>query len=136
MRCPAELCPEYYISYSHPSPNPICTPSIQYFQVYSNYHLYCTSVKSTLNLQYAPLIARSSESCMCPLSGAVPYGDALALNVSAEDNSISMELAVSVARYFQVSETEAAQAVNEIHRIIDRQPEILLSLQKGFLIFR
>ncbi|MCI8929449.1 MAG: hypothetical protein HFI96_17590 [Lachnospiraceae bacterium] len=65
---------------------------------------------------------------MCPLSGAVPYGDALALNVSAEDNSISMELAVS--------ETEAAQAVNEIHRIIDRQPEILLSLQKGFLIFR
>lgn len=44
----------------------------------------------------------------------VPYGDALALNVSAEDNSISMELAVSVARYFQVSETEAAQAVNEI----------------------
>ena len=73
---------------------------------------------------------------MCPLSGAVPYGDALALNVSAEDNSISMELAVSVARYFQVSETEAAQAVNEIHRIIDSQPEILLSLQKGFLIFR
>ncbi len=73
---------------------------------------------------------------MCPLSGAVPYGDALALNVSAEDNSISMELAVSVARYFQVSETEAAQAVNEIHRIIDRQPEILLWLQKGFLIFR
>ena len=73
---------------------------------------------------------------MCPLSGAVPYGDALALNVSAEDSSISMELAVSVARYFQVSETEAAQAVNEIHRIIDRRPEILLSLQKGFLIFR
>ena len=77
---------------------------------------------------------------MCPLSGAVPYGDALALNVSAEDNSISMELAVSVARYFQVSETEAAQAVNEIRATVrnnwERQPEILLSLQKGFLIFR
>ncbi len=48
----------------------------------------------------------------------VPYGDALALNVSAEDNSISMELAVNVARYFQVSETEAAQAVNEIRATV------------------
>lgn len=44
----------------------------------------------------------------------IPYGDILALNVNADDNSISMELAVSVAKYFNINKKEADKAVNEI----------------------
>ncbi len=43
-----------------------------------------------------------------------PYGDTLALNVSEDENSISVELAVSVAKYFNINEKEADRAVNEI----------------------
>lgn len=44
----------------------------------------------------------------------IPYGDILALNVNTDDNSISMELAVSVAKYFNINEKEADKAVKEI----------------------
>lgn len=44
----------------------------------------------------------------------IPYGDILALNVNADDNSISMELAVSVAKYFNINKKEADKAINEI----------------------
>ena len=48
----------------------------------------------------------------------VPYGDALSLNVDMEDSSISMELAVSVAEYFDMDETEAYKTANEIARTV------------------
>ncbi|MCM1193439.1 MAG: HipA domain-containing protein [Butyrivibrio sp.] len=44
----------------------------------------------------------------------VPYGDTLSLNVNMDDNSISMELAVSVAKYFNIKEEEADRVINEI----------------------
>lgn len=44
----------------------------------------------------------------------IPYGDRLSLNVDADDNSISMELAVSVAEYFDMDEEEAWKEVEEI----------------------
>lgn len=44
----------------------------------------------------------------------VPYGETLALNISMDDNFISMELVVSVAKYFNINEKEAKKAVNEI----------------------
>jgi len=44
----------------------------------------------------------------------VPYGNTLSLNVSLEDNSISVELAIGVAKYFDMDEKEADRAANEI----------------------
>lgn len=44
----------------------------------------------------------------------IPYGDALALNVSVDDNSISIELAISVAKYFGIEEKEAIRIADEI----------------------
>ena len=48
----------------------------------------------------------------------VPYRDALALNVSADNSSISMELAVSVAKYFHIHKEEADKTVSEIRAIV------------------
>ncbi|MDO4344498.1 MAG: HipA domain-containing protein [Eubacteriales bacterium] len=44
----------------------------------------------------------------------VPYGDALSLNVSMDDNSISVELAKEVAKYFGIDAGEAERASKEI----------------------
>lgn len=44
----------------------------------------------------------------------VPYGNVLSLNVSIDDNSISTDLAVSVAEYFDMDEKEACRGVEEI----------------------
>lgn len=43
-----------------------------------------------------------------------PYGDELALNVTTEDNSISIELAIESAHYFGLSEDDAAELANNI----------------------
>lgn len=44
----------------------------------------------------------------------VPYGDTLALNVSEEDNSISIDLAVETAPYYGISKTNAERMAAEI----------------------
>ena len=44
----------------------------------------------------------------------VPYGDVLSLNVDMDDSSISMELAASVAEYFDMDKKEAYEAADEI----------------------
>lgn len=48
----------------------------------------------------------------------IPYGDTLSLNVSMDDNSISIELAISVAKYFDLNEEEAIEISNEIKTIV------------------
>lgn len=48
----------------------------------------------------------------------VPYGDELSLNVNAEDNSISVELAVETAVRFGISETDAKMYAKEILGIV------------------
>lgn len=44
----------------------------------------------------------------------VPYGHNLSLNVSVNDDSISMELAISVAEYFDIDKKEAIETVGTI----------------------
>jgi serine/threonine-protein kinase HipA len=48
----------------------------------------------------------------------VPYGDELSLNVDDEDNSISIELAVSTAVRFGISETDARDYAKDILAIV------------------
>lgn len=55
----------------------------------------------------------------------IPYGDTLSLNVNMEDNSISTDLAVSVAKYFDLEEKEAIGIANEIKAIVRNNWEIL-----------
>jgi serine/threonine-protein kinase HipA len=44
----------------------------------------------------------------------VPYGDELSLNVNSSDNSISLELAVESAPYYNISTEDAVKLGNEI----------------------
>lgn len=44
----------------------------------------------------------------------IPYGDSLSLNVSEDDNSISKELVLDVARYFDIERDEAMQICEDI----------------------
>ncbi len=48
----------------------------------------------------------------------VPYGDELSLNVDEEDNSISIELAISTAVRFGISETDAKDYAKDILTIV------------------
>ena len=48
----------------------------------------------------------------------IPYGDNLSLNVSMDDNSISLELAMSVAKYFGISKHEAGEMSEKIIKIV------------------
>ena len=55
----------------------------------------------------------------------IPYGNTLSLNVSMEDNSISIDLAVSVAKYFDLDEKEAIGIANEIKAVVRDNWEML-----------
>ncbi len=44
----------------------------------------------------------------------IPYGDSLSLNVREDDNSISKELVLDVARYFDIERDEAMQICEDI----------------------
>lgn len=48
----------------------------------------------------------------------IPYGYNLSLNVSMDDNSISLELAMSVAKYFGINKSEAGEVSGEIIKIV------------------
>lgn len=48
----------------------------------------------------------------------IPYGGTLSLNVNMDDNSISIELAISVAKYFDIDEKEAIKIANEVKTIV------------------
>ena len=48
----------------------------------------------------------------------IPYGYSLSLNVSMDDNSISLELAMSVAKYFGINKFEAGEVSGEIIKIV------------------
>lgn len=55
----------------------------------------------------------------------IPYGNMLSLNVSMDDNSISIQLAVSVAKYFDLEKEEAVNIANEIKLIVKDNWEML-----------
>lgn len=48
----------------------------------------------------------------------IPYGDELSLNVSSTDNSISIDLAISTAVYYGLSNTEAQKLSTEILSVV------------------
>lgn len=55
----------------------------------------------------------------------IPYGDTLSLNVSMDDNSISLELAMSVAKYFGIGEKEAFEIKEYIVKTVCRNWKLL-----------
>lgn len=55
----------------------------------------------------------------------IPYGANLSLNVSMDDNSISIELAMSVAKYFGIKKHEAGEISGKIIRIVHENWELL-----------
>jgi serine/threonine-protein kinase HipA len=58
-----------------------------------------------------------------------PHGSGLALNISAEDNSLDFKLALSVAPQFRVNISQAEEAVMKIKRIVSHWHEIALKLK-------
>lgn len=57
----------------------------------------------------------------------LPYGDTLALNVSEEDNSISVNLAVETASYYGISKRDAEKISEEIMSVVRGNWERLAS---------
>lgn len=60
----------------------------------------------------------------------VPYGEMLSLNVSAEDNFISLDLAVETAAYYGLAEMEARRMTEEITTAV-RENWMLLAEKYG-----
>ncbi len=54
-----------------------------------------------------------------------PYGDSLSLNVSMDDNSISIELALSVAKYFGIEKREAGEISEKIIKTVRENWKLL-----------
>lgn len=50
----------------------------------------------------------------------VPFGDSLSLNVSEYDNSIDIALALEVAEYFDVADTDAKKIAKDICDIVQK----------------
>ena len=48
------------------------------------------------------------------------YGNYLSLNVNSNDNSISLELAVSSAHFYNIEEEEALSIANEIVNTVNK----------------
>lgn len=55
----------------------------------------------------------------------IPYGDALSLNVSQDDSSISLELALNTAKYYGIKTDHAEKMIYEISETIRTNWEIL-----------
>ena len=49
----------------------------------------------------------------------VPFGDELSLNVDANDNRVSVDLAIKSASYYNLKEQEAKEYANEIIGIVN-----------------
>lgn len=58
--------------------------------------------------------------CLSPLYDVnpIPYGDALSLNVNLYDSSVSIDLALEVARYFDIEEEDAKRMCEDIRKIV------------------
>ena len=48
----------------------------------------------------------------------VPYGDTLSLNVSLDDNSISILLAQEMAEFFDIQKEDAVEIIEQIKEIV------------------
>ena len=46
------------------------------------------------------------------------YGDTLSLNVSTDDNSISFDLAIESAEYYEIKPNEVKKIISDIQKII------------------
>ena len=50
----------------------------------------------------------------------VYYGTGLSLNISETDNSLDLELAREVAKYFRVADARAASIIEETQKVVKR----------------
>ena len=48
----------------------------------------------------------------------IPYGDSLSLNVDMDDGMLSLDLALSVAEYFDLDKDEASDIANEMKKVV------------------
>lgn len=55
----------------------------------------------------------------------IPYGDMLSLNVSMEDNTISLDLALEVAKYFEIDNEQGHEIINKFKDIVTNNWEKL-----------
>lgn len=59
----------------------------------------------------------------------VPTGGGLSLNITAEDNSLSLELAMGIAHYFRIKIQRANEVVNEVRSAVGNWGEIAKELK-------
>lgn len=52
------------------------------------------------------------------------YGIGLTLNISENDNSLDLELALSVAKYFRLSQEQASQIITEVKDSVSHWREV------------
>ncbi|MFO7723413.1 MAG: HipA domain-containing protein [Bacteroidales bacterium] len=58
-----------------------------------------------------------------------PWGGGLSLNISEDDNTQDIELAMSVAKYFQLPGKEASKIAQEIHLAVRQWSKVALHIQ-------
>ncbi|WP_165027295.1 MULTISPECIES: type II toxin-antitoxin system HipA family toxin [unclassified Dysgonomonas] len=58
-----------------------------------------------------------------------PYGTGLKLNISEDDNSLDFDLALSVAKYYRLSNQEAEDIIANIKRIVSKWRAIAIKYQ-------
>ena len=58
-----------------------------------------------------------------------PYGKGLTLNISENDNSLRLDLAIEVADYFRLSKKEALFIIKEVEQAVSQWKAIATSLQ-------
>lgn len=55
----------------------------------------------------------------------IPYGDTLSLNISRSDNTISLDLAVSTAKYYEIETKDAAAMAQQIVKTVHENWQII-----------
>jgi serine/threonine-protein kinase HipA len=58
-----------------------------------------------------------------------PYGTGLKLNISEEDNSLDFDLALSVASFFRITDTEALEIIDNIKATVSKWEETAAKFQ-------
>ena len=54
----------------------------------------------------------------------VPYGNGLSLNITDDDNSLNLELALDVAEFFRIDKTKAVDIINQIKNTVSKWRQI------------
>ena len=52
------------------------------------------------------------------------FGTGLSLNISVTDNSLDFDLAVSVAKYFRLTDSQAASIIDQTKKVVGDWPKL------------